>query len=122
MLLKRFYRKEHQAEATEIASILANLNQLLNTKKGFGSWIPKYGIGDYNEFRARRKIIETLRAEIEENIATFEPRVKLDKIDAVGSTSPFRLKFQISGSFAESARPIYIVVDSVRNNVHVERG
>src|SRR5271170_4014217 len=99
MLLRKFHR--NKGNATELASIVANLNQLLNTKKGFGFFVPGYGIGDYNEFRSRTKIIETLKAEIQENIAKFEPRVKLEKIDAVGSASPFRLKFQITGSFSE---------------------
>jgi predicted component of type VI protein secretion system len=118
MLLKKFYRDKRKA--TELTSVIANLNHMLNTKKGFGSWLPKYGIGDYNEFRAREKIVATLIQEIQENVSTYEPRVKINNIAEVPSDSPFRLRFQMKAVFLEDTKPIFIIVDSLRSSVTIE--
>lgn len=118
MLLSKFYRD--RKKTTQIHSVIANLNYVLNTKKGFGFWRQGFGIGDYNEYKARTKIVQTLLAEIRENIALFEPRVRLDDISEVPSDSPFRLRFQMKGTFLDDARPVYIVVDALRSVVTIE--
>ena len=118
MLLGKFQRD--RKKTTELNSVIANLNFVLNTKKGFGFWREGYGIGDYNEYRARAKIVKTLLDEIRENIALYEPRVRLDDIAEVPSDSPFRLRFQMKGTFLNDARPVYIVVDALRSVVTIE--
>jgi predicted component of type VI protein secretion system len=118
MLLRRFYKRKEAAG--DLAAIIDNLNHTLNTKKGFGSWLKEYGIGDYNEFRARNKVVETVIREIKENIALFEPRVRLEDIQEVKSDSALRLKFQVKCVFLEHAKPLYIILDSVYNKVIVE--
>ncbi len=118
MLLAKFYRDKNKP--SELRSVIDNLNYMLNTKKGFGFWREGYGIGDYNEYRARNKIVQTLIAEIKENIGTFEPRVRLDDIKEVPSDSPFRLRFQMRGTFLDDDRPVYIVVDALRSLVTIE--
>ena len=57
MLLHKFYRD--RKKPSEIGSVIANLNYVLNTKKGFGFWREGFGIGDYNEYKARAKIVQT---------------------------------------------------------------
>jgi type VI secretion system protein len=118
MLLKKFYRDKRNA--TELHSVVANLNHILNTKKGFGSFLDKFGIGDYNEFRARDKIVATLLQEIQENVALYEPRVKIEKIAEIPSDSPFRLRFQLRAVFLDDTKPLYIILDSLKNAVTVE--
>jgi type VI secretion system protein len=105
---------------TEISSVIANLNYILNTKKGFGFWREGYGLGDYNAYRARSKIVATLLDEIRQSIALFEPRVRLENIQEVPSESPFRLRFEMKGTFLDDARPVYIVVDALRSVVTIE--
>ena len=118
MLLQKFYRD--RKKTSELGSVIANLNYMLNTKKGFGFWREGYGIGDYNEYKARTKIVQALIREIRENIGTFEPRVRLDDIKEVPSDSPFRLRFQMKGTFLDDSRPVFIVVDALRNVVTIE--
>jgi type VI secretion system protein len=118
VLLAKFARDRRKT--SEINSVIANLNYCLNTKKGFGFWREGYGIGDYNEYKARNKIVKTLLEEIRENIALYEPRVRLDDISEVPSDSPFRLRFQMKGTFLDDARPVYIVVDALRSVVTIE--
>lgn len=118
MLLERFRRGKHRT--SEIEAMVANLNQVLNTKKGFGYWLPGFGIGDYNEYRGRSRIVQTLIDEIKENIQRFEPRVHVDAISEVDAESPFRLRFEVSGVFVNESKPFNIVVDSLRHDVTIE--
>lgn len=120
MLLRKFFHDKRKAD--DIHSVIANLNHLLNTRKGFGFWVERYGLGDYNEYRSRAKIVQTLIKEIKENIQKFETRVRIDTIEEVGADSPFRLRFKVNGTFLEDQRPLFIVVDSLRNNVTIEGG
>ncbi|MEZ0227887.1 MAG: GPW/gp25 family protein [Planctomycetota bacterium] len=120
MLLAKFCGDRQKP--TEISSVIANLNYILNTKKGFGFWRESYGLGDYNAFRGRKKIVETLLDEIRASIGQFEPRVRLEDIREVPSESPFRLRFEMKGTFLDDARPVYIVVDALRSIVTIEGG
>jgi len=118
LLLRKFYRD--RKKWSEIGSVIDNLNAVLNTKKGFGFWLEGFGIGDYNEYRARKKIVASLIDEIKNNIATFEPRVRIEDIHEVVSDTPFRIRFQMKGVFLDDARPVFVVVDALRNVVTIE--
>ncbi len=121
MLLDKF-RRTPQGRDHDLEAIITNLNRVLNTKKGFGYWLEGFGIGDYNVHRGREQIVQTLVAEIKENIERFEPRVRLDAVEEVEAESPFRLKFQVSGVFVDRQKPFFIVVDSIRQDVSIEQG
>lgn len=121
MLIDKFRRSPPQKDH-DLQAIVDNLNRVLNTKKGFGYWLEGFGIGDYNMYRGRAQIVKTLVAEIKENIERFEPRVRIDAVEEVEAESPFRLKFQVSGIFVGRDRPFFIVVDSIRQDVSIERG
>ncbi|HVY61460.1 MAG TPA: GPW/gp25 family protein, partial [Planctomycetota bacterium] len=71
MLLQKFYKRKVK---DELHAIIANLNRVLNTKKGFGSYVKEFGVGDWNAWRARKAIVETLIQEIQQNVQLFEPR------------------------------------------------
>lgn len=120
MIMDRFRRRSGRVE--DVQDIVENLNRVLNTKKGFGYWLPDFGIGDYNVYRGREHIVRTLVAEIRTNVERYEPRVRIDVVEEVESTSPFRIKFQVSGVFVGRDRPFFIVVDSIRHDVRVEGG
>ena len=51
-----------------LASIVENLNNVLNTKKGFGSILSDMGIRDLNEFRSRDDILSVVMEEVRQNI------------------------------------------------------
>ena len=121
MLIDKF-RRSALPNDHDLQAIVDNLNRVLNTKKGFGYWLEGFGIGDYNIYRGRAQIVKTLVAEIKENIERFEPRVRIDSVEEVEAESPFRLKFQVSGIFVGRDRPFFIVVDSIRQDVSIERG
>jgi predicted component of type VI protein secretion system len=118
VLLEKFLRR--QKPSTEVEKVIRNLNHVLNTKKSFGSYVRELGIGDYNEYKARHKIIETIIEEIKDNVRLFEPRVRLEKIDEVKAESPFRVRFQVQCVLGSGTRPISIILDSQEDRVRVE--
>lgn len=120
-MLQRFRTSQRKDDGlAKFAPIIDNLNHILNTKKGFGSYLADFGIGDYNAYRSRDKIIETIIAEIKENIAKHEPRVRLEEIKEVESDTAFRIRFEMRCVFLDSAKPIYVVIDSLYNRVTIE--
>lgn len=117
-LLDHFYTGKRKRP--HIQSIVDNLNHMLNTRKGFGSWLTDYGIGDYNAFKARKKSMETLIEEIKESIRKYEPRVQVDDIKEVESSNAFRVRLEVHCTFLDYEKPVYILIDSVYNRVTVE--
>ena len=118
--MEKFYRKK--STDTSVSSVIKNLNHLLNTRKGFGSFLRRLGIGDWNMYRARNKIIETILEEIKENIQLYEPRVRVMDIKEVESDVSFRLRFELKCEILSKDKPIYVIFDSVLNDIAIEEG
>ena len=64
----------------DINSIIENLNNILNTKCGYGFFLQDFGISDYHHLNSGADITETIIKEISDNIKRFEPRIELLKI------------------------------------------
>jgi predicted component of type VI protein secretion system len=118
MLLDKFKKRKQKSD--ELQAIIDNLNRVLNTKKGFGSYLKELGVGDWNQWKAREAIVETIIEEIKQNVALFEPRVRLDDIAEVKADSPFRMRFEVRCVFVNGAKPVFIILDSLANKVFVE--
>jgi type VI secretion system lysozyme-like protein len=117
-LFEKFLHKKK--EESIINAIVRNLNQILNSKKSFSSYLPQFGIGDWNQHKARHKIIETILEEIKENIELYEPRVKLLEIHEVDSEVAHRLRFEMKCIILNKDKPIYVIFDSILNDIIVE--
>ncbi|MFC1706084.1 GPW/gp25 family protein [Planctomycetota bacterium] len=117
-LMERFYiRKRANAD---LQGIIDNLNVMLNTKKTFGAWVKEYGIGDFNAYRARHKIVETIIEEIKENVQLFESRVIIHDIHEVDANNPFRVRLEVKCAFLRHDKPLYIIVDSLTDQVFLD--
>ena len=117
-LFQKFVTKK--STETLLFSIVRNLNQILNSKKGFSSYVKQFGIGDWNVYKSRHKIIETILDEIKENIELYEPRVKLLDIEEVDSEVASRLRFEMKCVILNKNKPIYVIFDSILNDIIVE--
>ncbi len=107
-------------EERRILDIVDNLNNVLNTKKGFGSFLDEFGIADMNEHRSRERIAQAIMQEVKRNIELYEPRVKLMDITLVRDNNPMRLSFLIMCSIRKNARSLRMVFDSTFNSFHVD--
>jgi type VI secretion system lysozyme-like protein len=101
-------------------SIVENLNNVLNTKKEFGSILSDMGIRDLNEFRSRDDILSVVMEEVRQNIEQYEPRVELVDIVAQPTDSIFVLSFKIDCIVRKDARSLQLVFDTFFSKFHVK--
>jgi type VI secretion system lysozyme-like protein len=119
-LLKKFSRKpELRAQEVDLNGIISNLNNILNTRKEYGSFLSDFGIRDMNEFISRDHIALAVMKEVEDNIRKFEPRVELIKITRIDDNNPLRLSFQIECRLRNTSQSIHMVFDSVYSSVNL---
>lgn len=96
-----------------LASIVENLNNILNTKKDFGSILSDMGIRDLNEFRSQDDIAAVVMEEVKKNIEKYEPRVKLVKIKPEKTESSFILSFKIECIVRQNEESLVMVFDTL---------
>ncbi|QTA81202.1 Type VI secretion system lysozyme-like protein [Desulfonema limicola] len=118
---KKFnYRPEPVSPDPVLESIIQNLNNILNTRMGYGSPLADFGIRDMNEYTSRGHIANAVMDEVRRNIELYEPGVEILDISIDNDTNPFKLSFKIECRIKESARSMKMVFDTVMNSVHVD--
>ncbi|MCK5797003.1 MAG: type VI secretion system baseplate subunit TssE [Deltaproteobacteria bacterium] len=105
---------------SELTSILRNLNNILNTKRNFGSPLPDYGIRDLSEYKSRDEIALAVIHEVRGNIARYEHRVALDEIVFNDEGDTLRLSFTIRCHLLHSSRSLRMLFDTVFNTVSID--
>ena len=108
-------RKAPDVEAVE--SIVRNLNQILNTRRGFGSFLTDFGISDLSECSSREVLIVAIRREVELSISRYEPRIRVIAVEAKEGPDRLRLSFVITCAFRDSKRSFDLVFESRRFKV-----
>ena len=103
------------AEEDEIASIIDNLNNMLNTKRGYGFFLQDFGLSDYHHLSSCDDIAEMITREINENIERFEPRLKLINIEANKENKLFRQSFRIDCVIHNNACSLTLFLDQIRD-------
>jgi type VI secretion system protein len=73
---------EHQRSALE--AVMENLRLILNTKEGYGWFLPGFGLGHYFSSPPGGEAVLTLVDEIKTNVQRFEPRLAEPVITVVG--------------------------------------
>lgn len=121
-LFDKFARAPQQAHETDadVRSIVENLNNILNTRRGYGSIVEDLGIRDFSEISSRDHIANAIIAEVEQNIERFEPRVRLVGITRVDDDNPLRLSFRIDCTLRETSRALSMVFDSVNSQFSLD--
>jgi len=110
------------SEEQLLRSVIANLNNLLNTKKGYGSFIDDFGIRDMNEYSSREKLATAIMEEVQINIEKFEPRLEFEAISLEESPDTFHIAFKIQCKLRESQKALFMEFNSVFNDFHVRNG
>jgi type VI secretion system lysozyme-like protein len=96
-----------------LASIVENLNNILNTKKDYGSFLTDLGIRDLNEYRSRDDISTILMEEVRKNIEEYEPRVEIVDITPQKTEMSFVLSFKIECIVRNNAESLRMVFDTL---------
>ena len=103
----------------DLQSIIDNLNNMLNTKKGYGSFLKGYGIRDMNEYSSREYLATAIMDEFTGNIEHYEPRLELVSISLEDNNDPFRISFTIECRVKETAQSLLMEFDSVYNEFSI---
>jgi type VI secretion system lysozyme-like protein len=103
-----------------LMSIVENLNNILNTKKDYGSFLENFGIRDLNEYSSRDQISVAVMEEIKQNIELYEPRVKLVEITIEDNDDPFVISLRMDCIVRDLSQTIQIAFDTFFNKFHVE--
>ena len=110
----KFDRESREKSVDQyLANIVENLNNILNTKKGFGSFLDDLGIRDLNEYRSRDDIASVVIEEVKKNIEQYEPRVELLDITSQKTDSSFVLSFKIKCIVRKNAESLNMVFDTL---------
>jgi len=113
-------RSTHSPENPELVSIIDNLNNILNTKREYGSFIADFGIRDLNEYTSQDHIAAAIIDEVKVNIEKYEPRVEIINISRSEDSNPFHIAFNIECEVRKNSRSLHMVFDSVFNSVQIE--
>ena len=103
----------------DIEGILDNLNNILNTRQGYGSFMRGYGVRDLNEYSTRDRLAIAVMEEVRFSIETFEPRVELVDISIENAADPFRIAFRIECRVKDSRQSLLMEFNSVNKHLNV---
>ena len=88
-----------------VASVVTNLQHILNTKRFYGSVLPSFGIDDLSHCTSRDILVQRLIDLVSESIEQFETRVELLEIGPKAEVTPMRVSLllvcRIKGSKRE---------------------
>ena len=118
-LLRKLAGVHGKTNDNDILSIIDNLNNVLNTKRGYGYFLPNYGISDYNHLSSRDDIVKAVIREVSENIECFEPRIELVKVVQIKDDTLLHLSFRIDCIVRESTRSLKLLLDPIQDRYQV---
>jgi len=114
------YDKGTDGRSDSIHDIVENMNNILNTKKDYGTYLKEYGIRDLNEFNSRDGMIEIIMEEVVRCIENYEPRVDIINVIKEEETDMFKLSFKMECVIRNSKKTLNMVFDTVFNNIIIE--
>lgn len=93
--------------------MLQDISNILNTKKGFGSLDPDFGIEDISHYTQSAMISAFIKGEIRRNILKYYPQIEIIDISDAQAISLSRIQIQLD---------IKVNDDSFRIRVYNENG
>lgn len=116
------FRRHHSGGQCDhsIPGIVNNLNHILNTRMGFGSFLEGYGIRDMNEYSSKDLLSLAIMEEIQVNIESFEPRVTLVNIAVTDVSDPFRIAFKLALRVTDTQESLVMEFNSVNKNLQIK--
>ena len=112
------------APRPEIEAVARNLEHLLNTRKGCGSVVAELGLGDYEAAPNTHHAVLSLRAEIEQLVRKYEPRLREPRVTLLGGLGTCHVIFELQGMVGADRHVILLNIDTTTRHVTVtlERG
>lgn len=112
--------KPNNAKEIELQRIVANLNRVLNTKRGYGSFLSDFGVSDLNECTSRDVLVVRIMEEVKRNVELYEPRLLLVNIAVKDNNDAFRISFDINCILRDTKKALVMEFNSVYNNINIK--
>lgn len=111
-----------QASAPEApAVIIRNLEHLFNTRKGCGSVIAQFGLGDYEAAPTTHDAVILLRDELEASTRRYEPRLAAPAVRLLGGYGYRGVRYELRGQVRGEELVLWIDIDTTTRQVRVAR-
>lgn len=121
---------EDQRFEREVLAIRRNLEAVFNTRKGSGSVVSAYGLGDYEgkvaddgtpePLMGTKDILAVLEPEIERQVRSFEPRIVDPSVERLGRDHDMRAAFAVKGAVAGRPVRFRIALHTIFHDVTVD--
>jgi len=105
---------------TELDGVLENLHHLLNAREGYSSVIRDYGLGQYYAQPDTIHAMRTLLREILDDIAKYEPRLKVASLETKGRDSGMQLHLELIGLVGGVRYLFKLRFDQIYNHFSVD--
>lgn len=102
--------------------IVRNLEHLLNTRKGCGSVIAEFGLGDYEAAPTTHEAVSLLRGEIEALTCRYEPRLTSPRVRLLGGHGYRGVRYELRGQVRGEELVFWLDIDTTTRQVHVTAG
>jgi type VI secretion system protein len=119
-LLRKLAGQSGYSEGDEIPDILANLQNMLSSRRGYGYFLPNYGVTDYSYLGTKKDIAQAVIGELTELITRYEPRISLLQILAIDDERLFRLGFQIDFTVRNEPYSLKLVREPADKHYRIE--
>lgn len=121
LLLKLAGKKNNvKADDSEINSIINNLNNMLESKRGYSFFVHNFGLSDYTYLGRSEYVGKALIDEMTENIKLFEPRLVLNEIIELKGEKLFDLAFSLNCSMRNEPLTIKLFLDPALKRYQVK--
>lgn len=104
----------------EIDSVIQNLANILNSKEGFASFLPAFGLGSYTGRPGVAGLVKDIAAELLHEAREFEPRLTDPAVKILDREGDLRLRFELSGRVGDKPISLLIVVHIAAGQAHIE--
>jgi type VI secretion system protein len=105
----------------ELARVMRNLEAVLNTQAGYGYFVRDFGLGEYMEKRGSRALVETLTAEIQNEVEQREPRLRDVAVELYARDGALWLHFSLKAMLSGKPIELRLLFDTVSGRVRVEK-
>lgn len=95
-----------------ISAIVRNLDHLLNTRKGCGSVVAELGVGDYEAAPTTHHAVLALRAELEQLVRGYEPRLAEPRVIVLGGVGARVVRFELRARIADEDQVFWLDIDA----------
>ncbi|MEM9458698.1 MAG: GPW/gp25 family protein [Myxococcota bacterium] len=118
-LTRRTRPSEQAPTQAPTQAVVDNLIHVFNTRKGCGSVIEPFGLGDYEAAVNTHDAVNVLLAELPALVERYEPRLQDPKVVLEGRYGYSKIRFGLRGRVQDLACDFVVDIDTTTRQVDV---